>query len=63
MLQRVLHRANSRGFPPYYCDLDMLAENAHYHRYHHSRRQVHCLSHLHSKTQATWRHAVEKPRS
>ena len=31
MLQRVLHTASSRGFTPYYYDLDTLAENAHYH--------------------------------
>jgi len=31
MLQRVLHRASSIGFTPYYYDLDTLAENAHYH--------------------------------
>jgi len=31
MLQQVLHRASSRGFTPYYYDLDKLAENAHYH--------------------------------
>ena len=30
MLQQVLHRASSRGFTPYYYDLDTLAENAHY---------------------------------
>ena len=30
-LQRVLHRASSRGFTPYYYDLDTLAKNAHYH--------------------------------
>jgi len=31
MLQRMLHRASSRGFTPFYYDLDTLAENAHYH--------------------------------
>jgi len=48
MLQRVLHRASSRGFTPYYYDLDTLAENAHYHLFHHSRRQAHCLNHLYT---------------
>jgi len=28
VLQRVLDRATSRGFTPYYYDLDVLAENA-----------------------------------
>ena len=40
MLQRVLHRASSRGFTPYYYDLNTLAENAHYHLFRHSRRQA-----------------------
>jgi len=48
MLQRVLHRANSTGFTPYYYDLDILAENAHYHLFHHSCRQAHCLNHLYT---------------
>jgi len=48
MLQRVLHRAGSRGFTPYYYDLDTLAENAHYHLFRHSRRQAHCLNHLYT---------------
>ena len=48
MLQRVLHRASSRGFTPYYYDLDTLAENAHYHLYRHSCRQAHCLNHLYT---------------
>jgi len=39
MLQRMLHRASSRGFSTYYYDLDTLAENAHYHLFRHSRRQ------------------------
>jgi len=30
MLQQVLHTASSRGFTPYYYDLDTLAENAHF---------------------------------
>jgi len=48
MLQRVLHRASSRGFTPYYYDLDTLAENARYHLFRHSRRQAHCLNHLYT---------------
>jgi len=48
MLQRVLHRASSRGFTSYYYDLDTLAENAHYHLFRHSRRQAHCLNHLYT---------------
>ena len=43
VLQRVLHRASSIGFTPYYYDLDTLAENAHYHLFRHSCRQAHCL--------------------
>jgi len=48
MLQRVLHRASSRGFTPYYYDLDTLAENARYHLFRHSCRQAHCLNHLYT---------------
>jgi len=48
MLQRVLHTASSRGFTPYYYDLDTLAENAHYHLFRHSYRQAHCLNHLYT---------------
>jgi len=48
MLQRVLHRASSRGFTPYYYDLYTLAENAHYHLFRHSCRQAHCLNHLYT---------------
>jgi len=40
MLQRVLHRASSRGFNTFYCDLDTLAENADYHLFKHSCRQI-----------------------
>ena len=47
-LQRVLHRASSRSFPPYYYDLDTLAENAHYHLVRNSCRQAHCLNHLYT---------------
>jgi len=31
MLQLVLHTDSSRGFTPFYYDLDTLAENADYH--------------------------------
>jgi len=48
MLQQVLHTASSRGFTPYYYDLDTLAENAHYHLFRHSCRQAHCLNHLYT---------------
>jgi len=48
MFQRVLHRASSRGFTPFYYDLNTLAENAHYHLFKHSCRQAHCLNHLYS---------------
>ena len=48
MLQRVLHRASSRGFTPYYYDLDTLAENAHYHLFRHCCCQAHCLNHLYT---------------
>ena len=48
MLQRVLHRASSRGFTPFYYDLDTLAENAHYHLFKHSCQQAHCLYHLYT---------------
>jgi len=48
MLQRVLHRASSRGFTPFYYYLDTLAENAHYHLFKHSCRKDHCLYHLYS---------------
>jgi len=50
MLQRVLHRASSRGFTPFYYDLNTLAKNAHYHLFKHSCRQAHCLYHLYSET-------------
>ena len=48
VLQRVLHRASSRGFTPCYYDLNTLAENAHYHLFKHSCRQAHCLYHLYT---------------
>jgi len=48
MLQRVLHRAISRGFTPFYYDLDTLAENAHHHLFKYSCRQAHCLYHLYT---------------
>jgi len=48
MLQRVLHRASSRGFISFYYDLDTLADTARYHPFHHSCRQAHCLNHLYT---------------
>jgi len=48
ILQQMLDRTNSRGFTPFYYDLDSLAENAHYHLFHHSCRQAHCLSHVYT---------------
>jgi len=48
MLQRVLHRVSSRGFTSFYYDLNRLAENAHYHLFHHSCCQAHCLYHLYT---------------
>ena len=48
MLQRVLHRASSRGFTPYYYDLNTLAQNAHYHLFCHSCRPAYCLNHLYT---------------
>ena len=36
VLQRVLDKATSRGFTPYYYELDVLAENAQYKLFHHS---------------------------
>ena len=36
LLQRVLDGATSRGFTPYYYDLDVLAENAQYKLFRHS---------------------------
>ena len=48
MLQRVLHRASSRGFTLFYYYLDTLAENAYYHLVKHSCCQAHCLYHLYT---------------
>ena len=49
VLQRVLDRATSRGFTPYYYDLDVLAENAQYKLFCHSCQEGHCLSHLYTE--------------
>jgi len=49
VLQRVLNRATSRGFTPYYYDLDVLAENAQYKLFRHSCQDGHCLSHLYTE--------------
>jgi len=48
MLQRVLNRASSRGFTPFYYDLDTLSENAHCRLFMHSCRKAHCLYHLYT---------------
>ena len=48
MLQRVLHRANRRGFTSHCHDLDTLAESAHHDRFRHSRHSAHCLNHLYT---------------
>ena len=45
MLQRVLHRANRRGFTSHYHDLDTLALSA---ISRHSRHSAHCLHHLYT---------------
>ena len=47
-LQQVLDRATSRGFTPYYYDLEVLVENAHYKLFRHSCQEGHCLSHLYT---------------
>jgi len=43
MLQRVLNRANRRGFTPYCHYLDTLAESAQHDLFRHSRHSAHCL--------------------
>jgi len=48
MLQRVLNRANRRGFTPYHHDLDTLAESAQHDLFRHNRRSAHCLNHLYT---------------
>ena len=48
MLQRVLHRANRRGFTSHYHDLDTLAESAQCDLFRHSRHSAHCLHHLYT---------------
>ena len=49
VLQRVLDTATSRGFTPYYYDLDMLAENAQYKLFRHSCQEGYCLNHLYTE--------------
>ena len=48
MLQRVFIELAAEALPPFYYDLDSLAENAHDHLFKHSCRQDHCLYHLYS---------------
>ena len=48
VLQRVLDRA-SRGFTPYYYDLDVFAKNAQYKRFRQICQERHCLSHLYTE--------------
>jgi len=48
MLQRVLNRANRRGFTPYHHNLDTLAESAQHDLFGHSRHSAHCLNHLYT---------------
>jgi len=48
MLQRVLNRANCRGFTPNYHDLDTLAESAQHDLFRQSRHSAHCLNHLYT---------------
>ena len=48
LLQRVLHRANRRGFTSHYYDLDTLAESTQYDLFHHSHHSAHCLHHLYT---------------
>jgi len=48
MLQRVLYRANRRGFTSQCHDLDTLAESAQHDLFHHSRHSAHCLNHLYT---------------
>jgi len=43
--QRVLDRATSRGFTPYYYDLDVLTENTQYKLFRQRCQEGHCLSH------------------
>jgi len=49
VLQRVLDKATSRGFTPYYYGLDVLAENAQYKLFRHSCQEGHCLSYLYTE--------------
>jgi len=40
---------DSRGFTPYYYDLDVSAKNAQYKLFRHSCQEGHCLSHLYTE--------------
>ena len=48
MLQRVLYRANHRGFTSHCHDLDTLAESSQHSLFRHSRHSAHCLNHLYT---------------
>ena len=48
MLQRVLYRADRRGFTSHCHDLDTLAESAQHDLFCHSRHSAHCLNHLYT---------------
>jgi len=48
MLQRVLYRANRRGYTSHRHDLDTLAESAQQDLFRHSRHSAHCLNHLYT---------------
>ena len=48
MLQRVLNRANRRGFTPYHHNLNILAESAQHDLFRHSRHSAHCLKHVYT---------------
>ena len=48
MLQRVLYRANRRGFTSHCHDLDTLAESDLHDLFRHSRHSAHCLNHLYT---------------
>ena len=48
MLQRVLYRANRRGFTSHCHDLDTLAESAQHDLFRHSCHSAHCLNHLYA---------------
>ena len=48
MLQRVLYKANRRGFTSHCHDLDTLTESAQHDLFRHSRHSAHCLNHVYT---------------